>query len=756
MELNEFIENCSSLPNRDFPPDKKQEEVISFGNGPLWVVAGPGSGKTDSIALRCLKLMIVDGVNPKSIIVTTFTEKAARNLEDRIGLYMQHFISIDPSLKNIDYTQLRTGTIHSISNEIMQEIRYSGYQNYRLLEDLENTLFILEHSSFTQQGKKFDESKFKPIWDDPDFSGYFKKFSLVTNRGWNPKSGFPPNRWNRVEFIKKAFDTIINENIELIMLSSSKRRSLQLISELYEEYRQKLESMYRVDFSHLQYKFLQFLNSSESKSLLNGDGTSIFPGIKHVLIDEYQDTNTIQEQIYFKLAEPTGNICVVGDDDQALYRFRGGRVELMIRFPEMCTKFWPQFVAHPIFLNTNYRSHKEIVAFCDDYIRSFIGESETITRVPGKPQLLAGSPIKGEYPAAALHVENGSGGTNSGVEELAEYFSQTVKELKENRIIADYSEIALLMPSTRSSVSAPKMFMNALDRWGIPYYNPRGIPVIETEEVETLLGAFLNIVDSIGGHFSGKLEGISNFVTKWRDRYAKVAKTYPEIASYVKIVSDNISRKDGGVDIGANMLELIYYLTGFEPFISWLNDPLKALHIGLVTQVFDSFSNVPSVNNPDVMLGTIHKSGTDKGVSYRWKNSFYFSLVAMLTQIGMSEDEDEAISYPPGRVPIMTIHQSKGLEFPFVYVHGLSSWKPKRGDITFEKVLKGEFEEGQSTLPNKEIDQMAKQDVVRMFYVAYSRAQYALTLLIQKYDRTTPGIGCGGGDWSIYHNLKRV
>ena len=759
MELQKFLELCEKLPNRNSkPPDGQQKEVISHGTGPLWVVAGPGSGKTDSIVLRCLKLLIVDKVNPKSIVVTTFTEKAARNLEDRIGIYMQFFIGLDPSLKSIDYTLIRTGTLHSLGNDVMQEFRYSGYQNYRLLEDLEEDLFILEHSSLCQPGKKFDQEKYQPIWENPIFQPYFTAFSYITNKKWSPNSDYPPNRWLRADFARKAFDTIVDEDIDVSRLMKSKDKSISLIGELYKEFESKLESTYRVDFSHLQKKFLQFLQSSESRLFLVGDSTDLFPGIKYVLVDEYQDTNTIQEKIYSKLAENTGNLCVVGDDDQALYRFRGGRVELMIRFPEVCNEKWPKLTTKTVYLHTNYRSHASIVKACNGYIKSFGSVVGPTNRVSTKPNLDTGSSISGAYPAAAIHIENGNGGRNSGLDDLTAYFASTVLGLKENNIIEDYSEVALLMPSTRSNQSAPKAFMGALDNLGIPYYNPRGIPVLESEEVEVLLGAFLHVVDPDNNLFIGSMEGVKLRIDRWRESYQRASSKYVELSKYVDTVAENIRKKDGGVNIGANMLQLLYYLTGFEPFSKWLEDPIRSLHIGLVTQIFDAFSNVPSSQDTNRMLGSIYTTGWkgQGGVSHKWANSFYFSLVSMLAQDGLTEAEDEEISYPRGMVPIMTIHQSKGLEFPFVFVHGLSSWDPKIRDILFERLLREAGGMNVAPLTASEMSGMARQDVVRMFFVAYSRAQNALVLLAQKSDRTTPGIGCGGTNWSVFRNLDRV
>src|SRR5690242_2245541 len=96
-----------------------QETVIAHGSGPLWVIAGPGSGKTEVLVLRCLKLACVDRVPPKSILLTTFTEKAARNIQDRLAIYKNYLDQADPSLKNVDVFQVRVGTLHGLCNDIM-------------------------------------------------------------------------------------------------------------------------------------------------------------------------------------------------------------------------------------------------------------------------------------------------------------------------------------------------------------------------------------------------------------------------------------------------------------------------------------------------------------------------------------------------------------------------------------------------------------------------------------------------------------
>src|SRR5260370_8217922 len=105
-----------------------------------------------------------------------------------------------------------------------------------------------------------------------------------------------------------------------------------MLADFYQQYAQALRERYRCDFAHLQSRFLEFINSSAGTVFLRGDGQRR-PPLQHVLVDEYQDTNPIQERIYLALAQPTPhNIAVVGDDDQALYRFRGGNIPRMVNF----------------------------------------------------------------------------------------------------------------------------------------------------------------------------------------------------------------------------------------------------------------------------------------------------------------------------------------------------------------------------------------------------------------------------------------
>ncbi len=321
MDINDFLAIIKNYKGYDL--DTGQKEVVTHGNGPLWVVAGPGSGKTEVLVLRTLKLIFVDKFNPNSIIITTFTEKAANNLFERILNYTNLIFEKYPNLEQeVDIHGLKIGTLHSLCNDIMLENKFPEYENYRLLDELEQYLFIFEHSDLVNDCS----NKYCPLFEKFDF--LFDGFDAVTKTfEWNKET--PPNKWRRTNAAIKLFNRMIEDYIDFQKMEKAKL-PFDLLLYAYNDYLEKLKENRRCDFAHLQKKFLDFLKTPLGTRFLNGDGTELHPGIKYVLVDEYQDTNPIQEEIYLNLSGDNHNLCVVGDDDQALYRFRGGTVDCMV------------------------------------------------------------------------------------------------------------------------------------------------------------------------------------------------------------------------------------------------------------------------------------------------------------------------------------------------------------------------------------------------------------------------------------------
>ena len=194
----------------------EQEEIIRYRDGPLWIIAGPGSGKSDVLVIRTLKLIFVDNINPKSIIITTFTEKAAKNLFDRISNYASYVFNEHPRLTtSIDLHSLRIGTLHSLCNDIMLEYRYPAYENYRLLDDIEQPLFVREHSSFVRQRTP----EFLPLCQN--FSYLFDRWDRITGgRGWGDQTRLP-NKWQRAKAAVKLINRIVEDRINLDLLNNA-------------------------------------------------------------------------------------------------------------------------------------------------------------------------------------------------------------------------------------------------------------------------------------------------------------------------------------------------------------------------------------------------------------------------------------------------------------------------------------------------------------------------------------------------------
>jgi DNA helicase-2/ATP-dependent DNA helicase PcrA len=742
MNLSQLIEVTQSILGHRF--DGEQLDVIRNCEGPFWVVAGPGSGKTEVLIVRTLKLLFVDNIDPRSIIVTTFTEKAAKNLFDRILNYASYIYQGYPDLRQrVDINNLRVGTLHSLCSDIMSEYRYSGYENHRLLDDLEQYLFVYEHSSLVADSS----DRFMPLWNA--FEYLFSGYDPIAGRsGWINRNR-PPARWRRARAAVSLFNRIVQDMIDLNVIQDA-GGPWTLLAEAYHDYEQSLQSHRRVDFAHLQQEFLEFLRTERGNLFLEGDGSDAHPGIEHVMVDEYQDTNPIQEAIYLELARRNHNLCVVGDDDQALYRFRGGTVDCMVTFDRACSREWGISFAQDRkkFLSTNYRSHSEICRYYDSYISSFPEMAVDNARVSGKPQLTPGSQISGNYPSVAYICGETIG-------ETAENFARLVRDLLDNQIIERPSQCALLMRSVRETKHWAGPFASALRDEGIQPYNPRSRTFLEQEEIKAALGAFISIIDphevalaQIGGH------GIRDKVNQWINGH--LDNVTPALEAYVDNSLNTIRSLPRNHLLKPNILDILYRILSQEPFVEWKEDPESSYRLGRLTKMFESYSSISYPNRPGSSRGKLKMDGTLNGqISLRWRKNFYYSFVGLLVSEGVSDPEYGEIITPPDRLPIMTVYQAKGLEFPFVFVYRLILSPGASSSIRLEEDLSPFRQITRQT--NFTPEQRALQDLIRFYYVAYSRAQYALIHLVPRIhlSRRRRGVGFISRDTNEFRRLVR-
>ena len=707
-----------------FPLDKRQKDAISHGGGPLLIAAGPGTGKTEVLVARCLKFMCCDGIDPGSIMLTTFTEKAAKNLEDRLTEGFLSLVGLYPHLEEIDPSNIRVGTLHSLCNDILQEYRYTAYQNIRLLDEMENSLLIHRRVSNSNRIQKQDLlGQFGYLFRNQNYIG----------------------RWDWTLALLKLFNRVIEDQIDLDRLAAESG-ALAALYEANDTYEEALAKAYSCDFAHLLRHFREFLDTGEGDTLLKGDvdGANMRPALTHVLVDEYQDTNPIQESIYLRLCDVAPhNLTVVGDDDQALYRFRGGTVECMVGFTDACEQRWGNKPAK-IFLADNHRSDEDIVEWCNNYITSFAQMNAPNVRIQGKPQLSASNP-RGPHPAVGLI-------RTSKVADGPKEMASLVKALKDNGIIEDYSQCVLLLRSAQNSPRYAGPFQDELQKLGIPVYNPRSKDFVEQTEVAECLGAFIRIVDPELTHV-GNLRSprTQKLVDGWVGSYDSISRDHPELADYVAKAAEAISGSKENVRISPAMPTILYRILSHTPFSDYQADPEKDLRLSKLTRLFESFC---------AQYG--RELWTDRSnageLSGWWYGNFYYGLCGYVVQRGLNDDEDDEEVCPNGYFPIMTVHQAKGLEFDFVFVGNLGGSVRDSDSHKLEEDLRKFRRDPPAVVHPTEVAKW--HDEIRLHFVAYSRAKQALVLLasdgqLRKKPHETASFTGDGGGW-VRHNVRRL
>ena len=721
LTIEQMLNTLGHLPKRDIKLNESQKQVIKHKEGPLWIIAGPGSGKTEVLVLRCLKLLLVDRADPRSIMITTFTEKAGRSLQDRLILYKDYLANAYPFVKDVDLTQLRVGTLHSLCNDILLEYRFPGYRNFKPMDDMEQLLFIYFNSPIANTTKNLTSQQ-------KDLCQHFS-YMLDWKGKIAIKNGYPPNRWARARLVQSLFNRIVEYQLDTKEMTK-KGGAFQPLAEEFDLYEKALSEFRRVDFAHMQSKLLEFIKKPIGQRFIKGNAKPNDPGLLHVLVDEYQDTNPIQAEIYFALASrKPNNLVVVGDDDQALYRFRGGTVESMIQFGQICKIIYGKEPKR-ITLVENHRSHQVIVDWCKNYITSFETMKQVGARVANKENLIPKSKISGDWPAVRLVVSKAQN-------TLAEAFAKTIEAFKSQNIIQDYSDCVLLIHSTRENSKWAGPYAEALRNKGIPVYNPRARQFLEEEEVKLALGTLLSVVDEKKNYLMVS-NGIQEICKGWRDFYSSNIGKFKGLDSYVNNAKKAIAKTRKETYFKSTLQDVFYHIINQEPFTGWCEDLERAVRIGYLTSVVEAYCSAPIPSHPGVNRGTLKASKENDGeISLWWRSQFYNALVALLAEQGLNDPEDEERISLKGKVPFMTVHQAKGLEFPVVFVARMDE-KAESGSEHFVEEELNPFRKNR--IVTSDVDQKAREDLIRFYYVAYSRARYALILLL-KTDKITPGEG---------------
>jgi DNA helicase-2/ATP-dependent DNA helicase PcrA len=748
----------------DFTPTPSQEAAILHTEGPLFLTAGPGSGKTRVLLWRTLNLLVYGEVNPEEIFLSTFTEKAALQLKD--GLRSLLGLVTNATGKPYDISGMSIGTVHSICNRLLTDRRFSpGHARHRaplLFDELAQYFKIYTRNNWKNLilagGYDDEEAAQRTINDYLSGADSYSRHLSVTN-------------------CIALFNRLSEENLDPHAVRT-RDETLKSLLQMYSHYKESLnvdEHIQQVDLALLQQRAFNYFQESEQSG-------SVF---KHIIIDEYQDTNSIQESIFFELAKGHKNICVVGDDDQALYRFRGATVENLVEFESRCVRFLG-VKPRRLDLNTNYRSRRKIVTLYTSFIDSPIWTDKKDTtkhyRIVDK-KIEAHSEDEGPSVIVSTHAK--------GDQVYAE-IAQFVRRLKEEGKVSDYNQVAFLFPSMKSMGNMStrvRGFQQAFTAEGIPFYSPRAGRFLEVEEAVAVFGLFQKVFGSPSHRYRGQstqgmrtfqdwLHGcdvradaliadddhLAEYVKDRKTELETITRDYellvahcekkkidlkspvkPGITQALTSVSglslrtqkqlsshylnQAIKRRHEENDpyrvnyvlnrvtsVDWSVLDLFYQLNGFKYFREMYRlaeqgeDEGPVCNLGLITQYLARFMD----DNSPVLTGSFL-------VEDRFVKRFFSSFLYALFRRGESEFEYTDDPFPRGRVPFLTIHQAKGLEFPVVVLG--SVYKENREAPVVEKIVRKLLKK-----EGEPLDRIVKFDIMRMFYVALSRAKNLLIL----------------------------
>ncbi|MFC1837205.1 UvrD-helicase domain-containing protein [Thermodesulfobacteriota bacterium] len=730
---------------RKFPPNKDQENIIQAGPGDsLFVVAGPGTGKTASIALRILKLIFVDGIPPQGILATTFTVKAAAELRSRVlgwGFQLLEEFSKDKSipsvtrekLAKIDINQIITGTIDSICQQLLSEFRDPGTQPPVMADEYVSKTLLLREGLLT--GGRYN---------DVDLDNFLLDLHGGSRWGYHigSKNNLMKSLWER------RYQDQVKWSSFLSSAPPTEGTARQVADYVLSDYHSALTTRGMVDYTLLEQEVLSRLTS--------GKFTEFSERIQVILVDEYQDTNLLQESIYFEFAKACkGAFTVVGDDDQSLYRFRGATVEL---FSDFDNRYNSHFGSHPtkIFLTTNYRSTQNIISFTNSY--ATLDTSYQSVRVSAKPPLAHGPTAPQGTPILGMFRDN----VDDLAEDLGDFIHQIFRGsgylLPDGNTIqrnanGDLGDCALLCSSPAEYSSGGNERLPFLVRENlrsrtpaIEVFNPRGQDMERIELVEIFGGLLLECLDPGGvieTTVSGLPQDMTNTFQRWRDQaidFVSDPAVPPGLEDLAVGWADRDPNKLGHKwPESVPLLDLIYGLVHFFPALH--DDPEGQIYLEVFTRQVSACEQIGKFS------GRVVTDPSNPGLSDASVKELIRDFLGPIAGGVVSVNEDLMEAFPRDRFCIISTHQSKGLEFPLTIVDVGSDFKTNHGAHAFKRFpKKGSLPHILEDLlrpftslhaPSRSVTDRAFDDLYRQFFVAFSRPEQVLLLV--GHTKTFPG-----------------
>ena len=607
--------------------NKTQRSAVEATKGPVLIFAGAGSGKTRVLTHKIYYLIREGLYNPEDILAVTFTNKAAQEMKSRIG-----------KLLNNPKTDISIGTFHAICARILRKnIHHLGYTNDFVIYDRTDQLDLLRITL-----EKLNISK-----------------TILTPKGVASQISLFKNQMISQDEIDQKARTVAEKKL----------------AEVYPAYQQGLRDNNAVDFDDLLLlplklfeKHPKILSSYQNKW-------------KYVLVDEYQDTNLPQFLFVSRLAEKHQQICVVGDDDQSIYGWRGANIRNILDFE----KIFPNSTVFT--LEKNYRSTQKILDAATIVVKNNVDRT-----------------AKELYSVQGTGEKLGFIRTADELEEADAVISALEKEIKLNK--RTFSDFAILYRVNAQSRALEDSFR----RMGIPYNIIGGIRFYARKEVKDML-AYLRLILNLKDTVS--LRRVVNF---------------PPRGIGIKTVNKCVQKAE---ETGKELFEILADPTGMD-IRGKQADSLQAFH-KIIIKYHDLIDKLDAREliaalSEEVGILNYFKNSDDPEELERYQNirelfnsvdtyilrnpegglKGFIEEVSLLTDIDSWNDQDN-------RVTLMTLHSAKGLEFPIVFLTGLED---------------GLFPLYRSLDSRKELEEER-----RLFYVGLTRAKDRVYLLYATHRR---------------------
>lgn len=602
---------------RDLNPEQKK--AVTHPGGPLLILAGAGSGKTRVLTYRVVYLMEKLGVRPENILAITFTNKAAREMKERIE-------KLVPGIHG-----LLVSTFHSACVRFLRsDVDKLGYDRNFIIFDTQDQQVLMKECL---KARDIDEKKYTPA--------------------------------GVLNYISRAKDQLLSPEK---CLDSAKDIRYRTMAELYDIYQKKLKENNAMDFDDLIMKTVELFKQ-------NPEVLSYYRRrFSHILVDEYQDTNRAQYELIKLMAQEHRNLCVVGDDDQSIYGFRGADIRNILDFEED----FPD--ATVIRLEQNYRSTQNILDAANHVIDHNLGRK--------KKTLWTKNDTGEKVYCATLGDEH----------EEAFFIAREIESIIREKGM-NYGDFAVLYRTNAQS----RVLEEVMLKMGIPYKMVGGIRFYQRKEVKDLL-AYLRVAANPSDNVS--LDRIINVPRRGIGEAT---------VNNLRAISDErgislyevIKRLEEFSISGVTRNKLLKFRTLMEDLIKSSREMQVSEFMNYVLEKTGYMAEFEAENSPDAISRLENlKEMVGAAVEFE-KRVPDGSLEDFLAEAALLSDVDD-LSEAEQAVILMTLHSAKGLEFPVVFLAGMDE---------------GVFPHARSMLDEDELEEER-----RLCYVGITRAKKILYL----------------------------